>query len=160
MIHKYGTTICSKGWDNVAQRPLLNKMFSCSSGNVFIGSIDTIGEGHMPIPYVMHWVDTSKPLESTTLIIQIYTDNVSSMRSVIDLLYIKEFVTLVVSIVEGLFHFENINFQGKANYMHRYHLAKRNVHLGLVFGKHFILFQNCYGVDFVHLDNLNCPIKR
>jgi hypothetical protein len=66
-IHKYGTTICSDGWDNIAQRPFLNVMFGCSSGNVFIGSIDIIGEGKMPIIYVIHWVDTSKPLESTTL---------------------------------------------------------------------------------------------
>jgi hypothetical protein len=43
-IHKYGTTICFDGWDNVAQCPLLNIMLVRPSGNVFIGSIDTTGE--------------------------------------------------------------------------------------------------------------------
>jgi hypothetical protein len=43
-IHKYGTTICFNGRDNVAQHPLLNIMFAYPNGNVFIGSIDTIGE--------------------------------------------------------------------------------------------------------------------
>jgi hypothetical protein len=54
--------------------------------------------------------------------------------------HIKDLVTFMVSRVEGLFHFENINLQGKADYMHQYHLAKRDVHPSLVFGKYFILF--------------------
>jgi hypothetical protein len=54
-------------WDNIARCPLLNVMLACSNGNVFVDSIDTIGERRMPITYVMHWVDTSKPLELTTL---------------------------------------------------------------------------------------------
>jgi hypothetical protein len=62
--------------------------------------------------------------------------------------------------MEHLFHFENINFQGKAYYMHWYYRTKRNVQLGLVLGRHFILLQNRCGVDLVDLDNLNCPIKR
>jgi hypothetical protein len=44
LIHKYRVTICYDGWDNVALHPLLNIMFVCSNGNVFIGSIDIIGE--------------------------------------------------------------------------------------------------------------------
>jgi hypothetical protein len=43
-IHKYETTICSDGWDNVAWYPFLNIMFVCPSGNVFVGSIDTTRE--------------------------------------------------------------------------------------------------------------------
>ncbi len=44
-IHKYGTTICFDGWDNVAQRTLLNVMFVCPNGNVFITfAIDTLEE--------------------------------------------------------------------------------------------------------------------
>jgi hypothetical protein len=43
-IHKYGATICSNGWDNIAQRQLLNEMLVCPSGDVFIGSINTTGE--------------------------------------------------------------------------------------------------------------------
>jgi hypothetical protein len=67
-IHKYGVTICSNGWDNISQHPLLNVMFAYLSGNVFKGSIDTTREWNdMPITYVMHWLDTLKPLERTTL---------------------------------------------------------------------------------------------
>jgi hypothetical protein len=43
-IHKYGATICSDNWENVAWHPFLKIMVACSNGNVFIGSIDTIGE--------------------------------------------------------------------------------------------------------------------
>jgi hypothetical protein len=43
-IHKYGATSCSYGWDNVAWHPLLNVMFACPSGDVFIGSIDSTRE--------------------------------------------------------------------------------------------------------------------
>jgi hypothetical protein len=65
LIHKYGATICS--CDNVAWHPLLNVMFACPSGDVFIGSIDTIGE-QKDAQYICNdWVDTSKPLELTTL---------------------------------------------------------------------------------------------
>ncbi len=44
LIHKYRTTIYFDGWDNVAWHPLLNIMIACPSGNVFIGSINTIRE--------------------------------------------------------------------------------------------------------------------
>ncbi len=67
---------------------------------------------------------------------------------------------LTISKMEGLLHFENIKFQGKANYMHWYHLVEKDVHPSFALGKHFILLQNRCGVDLVHLDNLNCLIKR
>jgi hypothetical protein len=50
-IHKYGTTICHDGWDNVTQCPLLNITFGCSSGDVFVHAIDTIGE-HNDAQYI------------------------------------------------------------------------------------------------------------
>jgi hypothetical protein len=43
-IHKYGATICFDGWDKVAWRPLLNVMFACPSGDVFIGCINSTME--------------------------------------------------------------------------------------------------------------------
>jgi hypothetical protein len=43
-IHKYGTTICSNGWDNVAIHLLLNLMLFCPNGDIFLGAIDTIEE--------------------------------------------------------------------------------------------------------------------
>jgi hypothetical protein len=42
-IEVYGTTICTDGWDNVTRRPLMNVMLSCLAGDIFLGSIDTIG---------------------------------------------------------------------------------------------------------------------
>ncbi len=44
-ICKYGTIICFKSWDNVAQHPLFNIMFYFSNVNVLVGAIDTVGEG-------------------------------------------------------------------------------------------------------------------
>jgi len=66
----------------------------------------------------------------------------------------------MVSRVEGLLHFENINYQGGVDYMHWYHIVERDVHLGLALEKHFIHLQNWCGVDLVHLDTLNYHIKR
>jgi hypothetical protein len=43
-IHKYGVTVYSNGWDNVARHPLLNVMFACPNGDVFLGAINTLGE--------------------------------------------------------------------------------------------------------------------
>jgi hypothetical protein len=39
LIHKYGATIYYNGWANVARRPMLELMFACPSGDVFIGSL-------------------------------------------------------------------------------------------------------------------------
>jgi hypothetical protein len=41
-IHKYGATICSNVWDNVIRHQLLNMMFVCLNGDVFLGAIDTM----------------------------------------------------------------------------------------------------------------------
>jgi hypothetical protein len=43
-IHKYGATICLNGWDNVARHPLLNMMFVCPNGDVFLSAIDIMGK--------------------------------------------------------------------------------------------------------------------
>ncbi len=56
--------------------------------------------------------------------------------------YIKDLVAFTISIVEGLFHFQNINFEGKADYMNQYHVVKRDVHPSLALGNHFILLQS------------------
>jgi hypothetical protein len=44
LIHKYGVAFCFDGWDNIAWHPLLNIMFVCASGYVFVGSIDATKE--------------------------------------------------------------------------------------------------------------------
>jgi hypothetical protein len=67
-------TISSNGWNNVAQRPLLNVMFACPGGGVFVGANDTTRKHIiMPNTYVMHWLDTLKVLEWKTLYKFIYT---------------------------------------------------------------------------------------
>jgi hypothetical protein len=84
-IHKYGTTTCFDGWDNVAQHPLLNIMFVCPSGNVFIGSINIEGEwkdAHYICNPLVGYIKTI----GINNIVQICINNVLNMRSVIDLL--------------------------------------------------------------------------
>ncbi len=85
MIHKYGATICFHGWDNITWCPWLNVMLVCPNGDVFIGSIDTIGE----------WKDAHSICNTSSGyiktigiddIVQICTNNVLSMRSATDLL--------------------------------------------------------------------------
>jgi hypothetical protein len=50
--------------------------------------------------------------------------------------HIENFVTLLVSHIKGLFHFQHINFQGRSRHGHGYHYAKGNVH------SNFLLWQN------------------
>jgi hypothetical protein len=76
LIHKYGPTICSNGWDNIAWHPLLNVMLACPSGDVFIGSIDITRK----------WKDAHYTCNGLDNIIYICTNTVSSMRNVVDLL--------------------------------------------------------------------------
>jgi len=40
-IHKYGVTIGLDGWDNVMDRLLINVMLAYTSGERFLGSINT-----------------------------------------------------------------------------------------------------------------------
>jgi hypothetical protein len=83
-IHKYRAPICSNGWDNVAQHPLLNIMFTCPNGDVFISSIDTIGERKDA-----HYICNTLGRYNETIgidIIQICTNNASNVRSVVNLL--------------------------------------------------------------------------
>jgi len=47
-IYKYSVTICFNGWNNVTHQPLMNVMLSCTNGEVFIRSIDTIVNAKTP----------------------------------------------------------------------------------------------------------------
>ncbi len=85
MIHKYGTTICFNGWDNVTQHPLLNIMFACPSGYVFIGSIDTTGE-RKDAHYICNALGGYIKTIGVDNIVQICTNIASSMRSVTNLI--------------------------------------------------------------------------
>jgi hypothetical protein len=73
------------GWENIAPHPLLNVMLACPSDNVFIGSIDTTREkkdGHYICNALGGYIETI----GVDNIVQICTDDVSNMRSAIDLL--------------------------------------------------------------------------
>ena len=48
---KYGVTICSDGWDNVHNRPLLNVVQCGPNRDLFLGTIDTTGN-HKDHQYV------------------------------------------------------------------------------------------------------------
>jgi hypothetical protein len=94
--HKCGTTICSNGCNNFAQHPLLNVMFAYPNGNVFIGSIDTIGE-RKDVYYICNALGGYIKTIGVNNIVQICTNNAPSMKSVIDLL---------------ICHFPSLYFQG------------------------------------------------
>ena len=42
-IETYGVSLCSDGWDNVVHCPLMNIMLSCLASDIFLGSVDTLG---------------------------------------------------------------------------------------------------------------------
>jgi len=96
LIHKYGTIICYDGWDNIAQPPLLNVMFAYLSGDVFIGSINTIGkrkDAHYICNALVGYIETI----GVNNIVHICTINASTMRSVVNLV---------------ILHFPSFYFQG------------------------------------------------
>ncbi len=96
MIHKYGATICSNGWDNVTWHPLLNVVFACPSGDVFIGSIDTTMEWK-DAQYICNALGGYIETIRVSNIVQICTDKVSNMKSEVNLLF---------------YHFPSLYFQG------------------------------------------------
>ena len=79
-IHKYGVTICSDGWDNVTHRPLMNVMLACTSGEVFLGSVDTTGVRKDAV-YVANRVKDYIEAVGGQNVVQVCTDNVSTMRN-------------------------------------------------------------------------------
>ena len=40
-IETYGMSLCSDGWDDIVHCPLMNVMLCCSTGNIFVDSVDT-----------------------------------------------------------------------------------------------------------------------
>ncbi len=59
-------------------------------------------------------------------------------------IYIENFVTLLVTHMEGLLHFQHINFQGQFHHGHGYHYAKGNAHSS------FFLWQNLVSIQDLH----------
>ena len=79
-ISKYGVTICSDGWDNVQNRPLLNVIQSGTKGDVFLGTIDTSGnyKDHF---YVASQIRPFLQIVGPENVVQVCTDNAPVMAS-------------------------------------------------------------------------------
>jgi hypothetical protein len=84
-IHKYGVTICSDGWDNVTNRPLINVMLACTSGEVFLGSVDTTGE-RKDANYVANCMINYIEAVGAENVVQVCTDNAANMIAAGELL--------------------------------------------------------------------------
>jgi hypothetical protein len=82
-IEVYGATICTDGWDNVTRRPLMNVMLSCPAGDIFLGSIDTIGNKKTKA-YIA--TELKKLIEDVgpRFVTQICTDNATNMLGTMD----------------------------------------------------------------------------
>jgi hypothetical protein len=77
-IRKYGVTVCSDGWDNVQNRPLLNVLMCCLAGDTFLGSIDTTGN-KKDATYIAEQMSVHINRVGPTNVVQVCTDNASSM---------------------------------------------------------------------------------
>jgi hypothetical protein len=76
-IHKYGTTICLDGWNNVAKHPMLNMIFNCCNGDVFLGVINM--RDHNDAHYICNALVGYIKIVRMDKIIQIFISNVSNM---------------------------------------------------------------------------------
>lgn len=77
-IRKYGVTVCSDGWDNVQNRPLLNVLLCCPTGDTFLGSIDTTGN-KKDAAYIAEQMSIHINRVGPSNVVQVCTDNASSM---------------------------------------------------------------------------------
>ena len=74
----YGVSICTDDWDDVNQRPLMNVMMSCPTGDVFMGSIDTSGETKS-MRYIADQLKVFIEKVGPKYVTQVCTDNVANM---------------------------------------------------------------------------------
>jgi hypothetical protein len=79
-LHKYGVTLCADGWDNVQNRPLLNIIQIGTRGDLFLGTIDTIGE-HKDAQYIAEQISTFVAKVGSHNVVQICTDNAAAMAN-------------------------------------------------------------------------------
>ena len=77
-IDKYGVTLCCDGWDNVQNRPLLNMVQCGTKGDVFLNTIDTIGN-HKDHTYVATQILSFEQKVGADNVVQICTDNAPVM---------------------------------------------------------------------------------
>jgi hypothetical protein len=79
-IEKYGVTLCSDGWDNVQNRPLLNIIQCGTNGDLFLGTIDTTGS-HKDHTYVANQIRPFVEKVGPSHVVQVCTDNAPVMGS-------------------------------------------------------------------------------
>ena len=79
-IGKYGVTICCDGWDNVQNRPLLNVVQCGPHGDLFLGTINTIGN-HKDHQYVASQIRPFLEKVRVHNVVQICTDNAPVMTT-------------------------------------------------------------------------------
>jgi len=82
-ISLYGATICSDGWDNVVNRPLMNVMLVCPVGDIFLGSIDTTGN-KKDKGYIAEKMKENIEAVGPHNVVQICSDNASAMLGAMD----------------------------------------------------------------------------
>lgn len=84
------------------------------------------------------WVSFQKDLKFiiSNILVLIPTFFISVHKSFFPLLvfgiHVKNFVTLLISHMEGLSHFQHISFQGWFHHGHGYHSTKGNAHLSFL----------------------------
>ena len=82
-IEVYGATICTDGWDNVTRRLLMNVMLSCSVGDIFLTSIETIGNKKTKAYIATELKKFIKDV-GPRLVTQICTNNATNMLRAMD----------------------------------------------------------------------------
>jgi hypothetical protein len=79
-LHKFGVILCTDGWDNVQNRPLLNIIQAGTRGDLFLGTIDTTGE-HKDAQYIAEQISTFVVKLGSHNVVQICTDNAAAMAN-------------------------------------------------------------------------------
>jgi hypothetical protein len=79
-LHKYGVTLCANGWNNVQSRPLLNIIQTRTRGELFLGTINTIGE-HKDAQYIAKQISTFVAKVGSYNVVQICTNNAAAMAN-------------------------------------------------------------------------------
>ena len=77
-IDKYGVPLCCDGWDNVQNRPLFNMVQCGTKGDVFLDTIDTIGN-HKDHTYVATQILSVVQKVGADNVVQICIDNAPVM---------------------------------------------------------------------------------
>ena len=79
-LYKYGIILCTDGWDNVQNCPLLNIFQTGTCENLFLGTIDTTGQ-HKDAQYIAEQINTFVAKVGSHNVVQICVDNAAAMAN-------------------------------------------------------------------------------